>query len=133
MKHNVFQEATVQKILKRIHQLTPSSTPKWGKMNVSQMLAHCNVTYEMVYDNTHPKPNAFLKFILKRLVKNKVVSDKPFSKNSKTAPQFVITDVKDFYKEKERLLNYISKTKQLGEKHFDGKESHSFGKLTISE
>jgi ribonuclease HIII len=26
----------------------------WGKMNAGQMLAHCNITYEMAYENIHP-------------------------------------------------------------------------------
>ena len=29
------------------------------------MLAHTNVTYELVYDKKHPKPGAFKKFVLK--------------------------------------------------------------------
>ena len=88
MKNNIFKQETVQKLTTRINQLIPNTTPRWGKMNVSQMLTHCNVSYEMVYDDIHPKPNIFLKFILKSFVKSKVVSDTPYPKNGKTAPQF---------------------------------------------
>jgi len=31
------------------------------------------------------------------------------------------------------LIDYIEKTQQLGETHFDNKESHSFGRLTETE
>jgi hypothetical protein len=31
------------------------------------------------------------------------------------------------------LINYIKRTADLGESHFDGKESRSFGKLNITE
>ena len=65
-------------------------------MSVSQMLAHCCVTYEMIYTDKHPKPNKFLKMMLKLFVKNAVVSEKPFSKNGKTAPQFIISDEREF-------------------------------------
>ncbi len=130
---NIFKQEISAAVINRINNLTPLTAAKWGKMSVDQMLAHCNVTYEMVYDDIHPKPNAFVKFILKTLVKSKVVGDKPFSKNGKTAPQFVITSTKDFQKEKTRLIDYITKTQQLGEAHFDGKESHSFGVLTKDE
>lgn len=102
-------------------------------MNVAQMLAHCNVTYEMVYENIHPKPNAFVKFILKMVVKKKVVTETPYPKNGKTAPAFIITESKDFEKEKERLINYILRTQELGENYFDSKESHSFGVLSKAE
>lgn len=43
-------------------------------MNVAQMLAHCNVTYEMVYENIHPKTNFFMSFILKTFIK-KIVTN----------------------------------------------------------
>ena len=129
MKNNIFEQEAVSQTIGRISNLNADIKANWGKMNVGQMLAHCNVTYEMVYDNKHPKPNAFVKFILKDLVKSKVVSDKPYSKNGKTAPQFVIKEEKDFAIEKQRLIDYIEKTQTLGESHFDGKESHSFGSL----
>lgn len=133
MKHNIFEQETVTQAIGRISNLNASTKANWGEMDVAQMLAHCNVTYEMVYDDIHPKPNAFMKFILKKLVKNKVVSETPYPKNGKTAPQFIINGERDFAIEKERLITYIDKTRALGESHFDGKESHSFGSLSITE
>lgn len=130
---NIFEPAVTGEITERINQLSPTTAQLWGKMNVAQMLAHCNVSYELVYDDIHPKPGRFTRFILKKLVKNKVVSEKPYPKNNQTAPQFIIKGEKDFEKEKSRLIAYINKTQQLGENHFDGKESHSFGTLTKTE
>lgn len=133
MKNNIFQVETASKVIQRINNLNENSKANWGTMDVAQMLAHCNVTYEQVYDDIHPKPNFILKLILKLLVKNKVVSDEPYPKNGKTAPQFIIKSEKDFNTEKERLINYIEKTKSLGESHFNGKDSLSFGSLNINE
>lgn len=133
MKNNIFKQEIVAHTIGRINSLSSDTKANWGKMNVAQMLAHCNVTYEMVYDDKHPKPNVFLKFILTKMVKNQVVSDKPYPKNGKTAPQFIIKGDRDFDTEKQRLIDYIERTRALGETHFDGKESHSFGKLSINE
>lgn len=130
---SVFDQTDVAELIGRIDALTPESKGIWGKMSVAQMLAHCNVTYEMVYENIHPKPSAVLGFILKMFVKKGVVNEKPYSKNSSTAPQFIIKETKNFVIEKERLTSYIKKTQQMGEAHFDGKESHSFGKLNKQE
>ncbi|MER0442133.1 DUF1569 domain-containing protein [Emticicia sp. W12TSBA100-4] len=130
---NIFTKSVSEEIIGRINALTPSTQGNWGKMSVSQMLAHCSVSYELIYENKHPKPNAFMKFILKLLVKNKVVSEEPYPQNGQTAPQFVVKEDKDFEVEKNRLINYIRKTQELGEGHFDGKESHSFGALNITE
>jgi len=130
---NIFTAEVSTAIFQRINQLIPNTQPKWGMMSVAQMLAHCNVTYEMIYENKHPKPNAFLKFILKTFIKKKVVNETPYQHNSKTAPQFIVTDAKDFEAEKQRLVSYINKTQQLGKNHFDNLESNSFGKLTKME
>ncbi len=130
---NIFSSEVSLGVIDRINQLEATTPAKWGTMTVDQMLAHCNVSYEMVYETNPPQPNAFFKFILKTLVKNKVVSEKPFDQSVRTAPQFIIKDRKDFNAEKQRLIDYVSKTQQLGEQHFDGLESHSFGKLNKAE
>ena len=130
---NIFTKEITDEVIARIEKLTTTSQPNWGKMSVGQMLAHCSVTYEMVYTDRHRKPNAFTRFILKMFVKNIVVSEKPYSRNGKTAPQFIMKEDKDFDKEKKRLIAYIIKTQELGESYFEGKESHSFGKLTSVE
>jgi hypothetical protein len=130
---NIFSKEISENLIERINKLTSHTKPKWGKMNVSQMLAHCCVTYEMVYDDKHKKPNPMMKFILKTLVKKTVTNEKGYKQNSQTAPQFIITDEREFESEKNRLINYIRKTQLLGETSFEGKESHSFGKLNKTE
>lgn len=130
---NIFSKEVSSEIIQRINNLNAQTQPKWGTMGVAQMLAHCNVTYEMVYEDKHPKPNAFVKFMLKIMVKNKVVNETPYGQNGRTAPQFIIKEDKNFEVEKNRLIQYIQKTQQLGENAFDNKESHSFGVLTKTE
>ena len=130
---NIFTESVATEIIGRLNRLTATTQPNWGKMSVAQMLAHCCVTYEMCYEDKHAKPNFFVGFILKTFIKNAVVSEKPYAQNGSTAPQFVITETKDFDAEKARLIGFVQKTQQLGEVHFDGKASHSFGNLTKME
>lgn len=130
---NVLTQSGFEIMRDRINQLTPNSKAEWGRMSVSQMLAHLNVAYEMTFENIHPKPNRLMKFILKMLVKKSVVGPKPYPRNGKTAPQFIIKDERDFIAEKSRLMSYTEKSKDLGEAHFEGKESHSFGALTAQE
>lgn len=130
---NIFTPEVAEKTTNRINHLTSSTTPGWGKMSVDQMLAHCNVTYEMVFTDNHPKPNFLMKLILKTFVKKIVVNEAPYKRNSQTAPAFMIKDTKDFEAEKARLIEYIDKTMMLGEDYFDGKESNSFGPLSKDE
>jgi Protein of unknown function (DUF1569) len=130
---NLFDPNEKNEILERIEKLTPNTERLWGKMDVAQMLAHCNVPYELVYEAKHPKPNKLVKFFLKLFVKETVVGEKPYPKNGPTAPVFLIKSAKNFDDEKKRLIDHINKTQELGEKYFEGRESHSFGPLSKAE
>lgn len=130
---NIFKKDTSEELIARIEKLTPETQPLWGKMSVSQMMAHCNVAYDMTYTDKYPKPTGFKKFLIKLFAKNLVVGPKPYKKNIRTAPEFLITDLRDFEKEKEILIQNIIKTQELGEDHFENKESHAFGPLTSAQ
>ena len=130
---NIFQQETADAIIERINKLSADTQPEWGKMSVDQMLAHCCVTYEMAFENKHPKPGVFMRTMLKWFVKGVVTNEKPYKKNSQTAPAFIIKDEKSFEAEKARLIGYIRKAQELGESHFDNKESLSFGVLSKTE
>jgi len=131
---NIFDKSVTNQLIHRVNQLSESSVPKWGRMTVSQMLAHSNVSYEYIYEPGKFKPTAgFMKLIMKLFVKSAVVSEKPYKQNSPTGPDFKVRDDKNFDLEKERLIGFIEKTSALGPTYFEGKESHSFGKLTSTE
>ena len=130
---NMFNAADVEEIIGRIENLTATSIPKWGRMSVSKMLAHCCVTYEMVYTDKYPRPNQLTRWILRKFIKNSVVSKKAYPKNGKTAAAFVIKNDPVFETEKTRLIAFIKQTQALGAAAFEGKESHSFGFLTANE
>jgi hypothetical protein len=130
---NIFTPEVGDQVIDRIQKLTPQSQPLWGKMNVAQMLAHCNVTYELSLENKHPRPSAFARFLLKTFVKKTVVSETPYLKNTRTAPVFLVVDTREFETEKERLIQYIRKVYHMGASAFEGKMSHSFGPLTSTE
>lgn len=133
MIKNVFEASVTEELIDRVNKLSDKSLGEWGEMSVAQMLAHCNVTYELVYESIHSKPTPFVKYILKLFVKSKVVGDGEYPPNSRTAPQFIIKDARDFEAEKQRLINYLRKTQELGESHFEALESHSFGPLSSKE
>jgi len=130
---NIFRKEVSDKVIHRINLLKPATEAQWGKMNVSQMLAHNNVMYEMLYEEKHAKPNFLMKLVLKAFVKPIVVSEKPYKHNSKTAPAFMINEPRNFQVEKNRLVAYIEKTQQLGEDAFESKDSLSFGPLSKEE
>ncbi len=127
---NLFDKKECQETIERINKLTPETQGLWGKMDVAQMMAHCNVAYEIPYTDKHPKPNAFAKVMVQLFAKNMVIGDKPYRKNTPTSPIFRMTEKKDFEVEKKRLVDHLNKTQQLGASHFNGLENPAFGNLT---
>lgn len=73
---NIFEQAVTDEVIARIDNLTSKTQPVWGKMNVAQMLAHCSVTYDYVYDPKHQntKAKGLKKFLLKTLIKKVFVA-----------------------------------------------------------
>ena len=130
---SIFDARDVAELTARIDRLTPATAPLWGRMTVGQMLAHCNVSYEMLYDSKWPKPGLFKRLLLNLFVKPGVVGPKPYRRNLPTAPQFRIVDPKDFAVEKQRLVGFLHRVQQEGEHAFDGRESLSFGRLSAAE
>lgn len=129
----IFDKEVNEEMLARIDSLSNESQAKWGKMNAAQVLAHCNVAYEMALTEKYPKAKGLKRWLLSKTVKNIVVGEKPYKRNSRTAPEFIVADERVFNDEKQKIVDNIKKVFSLGESHFDGKESTSFGPLTKKE
>jgi hypothetical protein len=131
---NIFQKEGSQGLVDRINNLSSESQAQWGKMNVAQMLKHCNVPYEMVYEPTKfRKPGGLAKLMIKLFAKNTVVGTKPYAKNGRTAPDFIVPAEQDFQEQKQALQSHIWNVQKEGEAAFDGKESHALGNLSANE
>ena len=52
---NIFDSNETNTVIERINKLDVTTKPSWGKMSADQMLAHCNVTYEMAFEDKHKK------------------------------------------------------------------------------
>ncbi len=131
MIKNIFNSEVSKEIIDRINQLQPNQKAVWGKMNVAQMLAHLNIQYKAIYATENfKKPNPFMAFIMKVMVKPIVTGSKPFKKNGKTAPYFVVTSEKNFKEEKQKLIQNIETTQKNGVAVLLPRKTKSFGKLT---
>jgi|688.fasta_scaffold42627_4 hypothetical protein len=130
---NIYEKSVCDTLVQRIEKLNASTQALWGKMNVAQMLAHCNITYDLAKGKVSSKNGAFTKFMLKLFVKNLVVNEKPYPHNSRTAPIFIVDSEQNFEKEKQALIQHIYEVQKQGASHFEGKLSDSFGSLTATE
>jgi hypothetical protein len=102
----LFNDTDSQAIISRIQKLDPSSPRQWGKMNVAQMLAHCNVSLETAMGKNSMK-RLLIGRILGPLVRKQVLGPKPFGKNSPTDKSYVFKDERNFEEEKAKILETI--------------------------
>lgn len=133
MIKNVFEKNVADELVKRLNNLSSDSQRLWGKMTIGQMLAHVNVSYDMAYTSNYPPATGLKKFFLKTFIKGFVTNEKKYSKNSRTAPEFLQTDEKEFEAERKKLIDYIYKVQADGTSKFEGLPSPSFGVLTSKE
>jgi len=124
---NLFDPVVKQEIIDRINKLTPQTKQLWGKMNVSQMLAHVQMPIRIAY-GTHQPKGSFLLRLIGPLFKSKLWDENPYKQSLPTDPTFVmIGEEKEFENEKLSLLNLINSFSNetiIGELH------PVFGRLT---
>ena len=106
---SLFESETHQDILNRIEKLNENSKANWGKMNVGQMLKHCQLPLEVALGKRKMKTNTgFLKKIVFKLFKPLMYNNKPWKRNLKTPKEFVITEPQVFSVEKDNLVTLIN-------------------------
>lgn len=123
---DLFDPAVKQEIIDRINKLTPDSKAVWGKMNVGQMLTHCQMPIGVAY-GTHRLKGSFIIKLIGPLFKSVLYNSKPYKQGLPTDRSFVITEQKDFSQEKNKLLEMISR---FTEDNITGERHPAFGKLT---
>lgn len=126
---NLFDRETFQETTTRINNLTPDSERKWGKMTVSKMLAHLKVGF-VVPLSDRPMKRMFLGRIIAPFFKSKMYDEKPWGRSMPTGGDFIIKDDREFYKERQELLELINQFHNKGAGGI-GKYPHPFfGKFT---
>lgn len=130
---DLFDPRAVDATIARLRALTPDRTPRWGKMNVGQMLAHCRVAYAMALQDDFPRPNLFLRVVLRLVVKEFVTGPAPYRRNLRTAPVFLVSPAQDFLRERDGLIADLRAVCSHGRAHFEGRSSPNFGPLTAEQ
>jgi len=124
---DLFDPSVKQEIIDRVNKLTAQTQRQWGKMNVSQMLAHVQMPILIAF-GTHQPKGSFLLRLIGPLFKSKLWDENPYKHSLPTDPTFIMTNSeKEFEREKSALLELIDKFSNetlVSEKH------PVFGKLT---
>lgn len=104
---SIYHEEAYNEIISRLNKLTPNSRRLWGKMNVAQMMAHCNGPIKVGLADK-PAPRMLMGRLMGWMMKSKLYNDSAWSKNLPTSPDFKITNERDFNEEKTNLLSLIN-------------------------
>lgn len=102
---SIFEDKAHKDIVSRIHSLEENSQPLWGKMNVSQMLHHCQAPLNIMLQKKDYDLKPF--WLITLFFKKSLYNDKPWRKNLPTAKQLKVNSTKDFSSEKKQLLSLV--------------------------
>ena len=128
---SIFNPATTESFIGRINKLTAVTPALWGKMNVAQMLAHCQVPIQVAVGDIITK-GGLIALLFGRMAKKKLVGDEPFERNLPTMKEAKILDVRDFEKEKAVLIALVKKF-ESGPGVLIKSPHPFFGPLTVDE
>jgi len=129
---SLFEPSVTGEMLDRINHLTPDTKPLWGKMTVSQMLAHMQPPLKVALGEATLK-KGLMGFLFGKIAKKQLVTETPFKRNLPTAPAFVIKTEKNFQEEKDKLIELVKKFQKASADELNTRVHPFFGKLTAEE
>lgn len=131
--NNLFNKEDKDEIVNRIEELHPDSKPMWGKMSVSQMLAHCIRPIEVSL-GTHQLSRSLLGKLFGKSFKNKMMKESwQFTKNMPTEKSFIVKEEPDFYVSQQSLKDAIENVFNADKTAIASRPHPFFGKMTIDE
>ena len=129
---NLFQPESATGIVIRIARLKPTAIAAWGKMNASQMLAHCKAPLEVALGDRHLKPG-LIALLFGKIAKRQLLKKKPFPQNLPTAKTFAVKDERIFSDEQDQLLTLIRRFSEEDPYKIAARVHPFFGKMSIEE
>ena len=129
---SLFNQSDNKEIVDRINTLTPGSGSKWGKMNVSQMLAHAQVPLKVAFGELKLQ-RTFTGFLFGWIAKKKLTREGEVRRNMPTDKNFVVTEQRNFEEEKDKLIVLVRRFVQSGPAGISREMHPFFGKLTMDE
>ena len=132
MRDSLFSAEGLATMLARVDALRPDSARGWGKMDVAQMLAHCQQPLRVALGEL-PLKRMLIGILFGRLAKKKLLSPTPWKNGMPTAPEFKITDARDFAEEKAALRALVERFGHGGPAALTKQPHPFFGPLSVDE
>jgi hypothetical protein len=104
---NLFDNKIMDHYIGRINSLKHEQQRQWGKMDVAQMLTHCQRPFLIADGTLKLKPNKIIRFLFGKMARRNLLAGKPFPRNSPTFPEAIVVDKREFEKERAGLIEAI--------------------------
>ena len=121
-----------RELLQRIDALQNDAPRQWGKMNVSQMLAHCCVPLEISLGDKKSSISVLGK-LFGSIAKKQLLHDRPFKQGIPTDKSFIINGTPHFDTEKQKLKSLVKRFSDTEPYLFDGRKHPFFGTMNYLE
>ena len=131
--HSLFNKQHCQEFIARINSLNDRTQPQWGKMDVAQMLTHCQKPIEIALGDLRPKINPIVKYLFGRPAKKQLIRDPEFKRNLPTFSEAKISGRRVFDQERKRLIGLIEKFQQGGPSALVKDPHPFFGDMSIAD
>ncbi|MGA7161781.1 MAG: DUF1569 domain-containing protein [Bacteroidota bacterium] len=129
---SLFNQSDNKEIVDRINRLTPGTRSKWGKMNVSQMLAHAQAPIKVAFGELKLK-RSLTGFVFGWIAKKKLTREEEWRRSLPTDKNFVVTGQKNCEEEKHKLTTLVHRFEQSGRSVISAETHPFFGKLSLDE
>lgn len=131
--NNLFNRTDKDEIINRINELHPGSKPMWGKMSVSQMLAHCIVPVKVALGEKKLVQSLIGKLLGKRFKNEMLKDDYVFKKNLPAPKSFIVKETTDFYENQQGLKDVIQQFFDADKNEMASRMHPFLGKMKADE
>jgi hypothetical protein len=132
MPDSLFEPAGLTRMLSRLDALRADSPRGWGRMDVAQMLAHCQRPLRVALGEL-PLKRSLVGVLFGRLAKKQLLAPKPWKQGMPTAPEFRIHDAREFAREHAALRALVERFGRGGAAALTKLPHPFFGPLTSEE
>ena len=129
---SIFNKADNNELIERVKKLSPETQALWGKMNVSQMLAHVHEPLLLMKGDTEVK-FTLIGALLGKYLKKKFLRERGFGKNLATHAKFKMVDEKEFKTEQGKLIEQLNFLLEKGPSVITKNKHPFFGHMPAEE
>ena len=129
---SLFNREQNDEIIQRLNELSPATKGIWGKMNVSQMLAHTQQPLKVAFGELKLK-RSVMGILFGSIAKRKLAKDEPWERGLPTDRHFIISEERSFEDEKKKLTLLVRRFAESGPAGIVVFTHPFFGTLTVDE